>query len=50
MFFSETGRRLGITDIPEELQDLKDWAEVGSSFVLSMASADLCFSLLGLRS
>ncbi|ORY79735.1 hypothetical protein BCR35DRAFT_304555 [Leucosporidium creatinivorum] len=27
VFFSETGRRLGITDIPEELQDLKDWAE-----------------------
>lgn len=28
MFFSEIGRRMGITGMPEELQDLIDWAEV----------------------
>lgn len=28
VFFSEIGRRLGITDIPFELDDLKAWAEV----------------------
>lgn len=28
VFFSEIGRRMGIKEIPEELQQLIDWAEV----------------------
>lgn len=30
VFFKEIGRRMGIQDIPDELEELRTWAEVGS--------------------
>lgn len=32
VFWSEIGRRMGITGIPEELQEMIDWTEVSFRF------------------